>query len=120
MNKRREKWFCDHTKYLLGNEALGKCFHNTEEVMTLHNHYPINCLTYESRYCNSFVVKPPLAHLQHWRRHCKNTYCNSKIGATEKCTLDCLNSTVYDSSIFKYKEKLLSRMKKMIEEIKRF
>ena len=64
--------------------------------MTLHNHYPINCLTYESRYCNSYVVKPPLAHLQHWRSHCKNTYCNSKIGATEKCTLDCLNSTYHE------------------------
>ena len=95
---------------------MGKCFHNTEEVMTLHNHYPLNCLT---GYCHFYGVKPPLVHLQHWRRHCKNLHCNGKQGATEKCTPDCLNSVVYDSSIWKYKDKLLRRMKMMKEKIKR-
>ena len=95
---------------------MGKCFHNTEEVMTLYNHYPTNCL---SGYCHSYGVKPPLAHLQHWRRHCKNLYCSGKLGATEKCTPECLNSSVYDSSIWKYKDKLLRRMKMMKEKMKR-
>ena len=41
-----------------------KCFHNTEKVLILHNHFPLGCL---GGVCTSFPVPVNMAQLQHYR-----------------------------------------------------
>lgn len=44
-----------------------KCFHDTETVHTLHNHYPMSCL---DGWCSSFEVPVEDGHLMHYRADC--------------------------------------------------
>merc|ERR1719278_800895 len=74
-----------------------KCFHNTEKALILHNHFPLGCL---GGVCTSFPVDTSLAHLQHYRSDCVSTLKKS-------CERDFKNSSVIDTTIWKFNEPLI-------------
>ncbi|XP_042209573.1 uncharacterized protein LOC121857557 [Homarus americanus] len=49
--------------------AYVKCYHDTERVLTLHNHYPFSCLR---DHCSNPSIPTTIAHLQHYRSGCVN------------------------------------------------
>ena len=105
-------------RYSTGKEALGKCFHNTEEVLALHNHFPLQCLS-GTGWCPIGHVRTSLAHVQHWRKHCKHSFCHEQNGQKLEgenfaCSQQCLNDTVYDPHIWKYKGKLIKNIDIML------
>lgn len=75
-----------------------KCFHNTERVVSLHNHFPLNCFGT----CTTFSINTSLAHLQHYRKDCVGPLKNS-------CKTDFRVYTVRDTTIWRYKEQLIAR-----------
>lgn len=76
-----------------------KCFHDTEHVLGVHNHYPISCLSSE---CPSFSVSTEDGQLQHYRADCVPA------GASESCE-DFIMHSVADTTIWKYKDELINR-----------
>jgi len=73
-----------------------KCFHNPERALTLHNHFPLACL---SQGCTSYPVETTDAQLQHYRADCVRTLKKS-------CEEFRLNS-VKDTTIWKFKKQLI-------------
>ncbi|KAK4878373.1 hypothetical protein RN001_010879 [Aquatica leii] len=59
----RSKNFTKHGEYV-------KCFHNTEKVLILHNHYPLGCL---GGVCKFYSIDTSDAQLQHYRADCVQT-----------------------------------------------
>lgn len=74
-----------------------KCFHNTERVVSLHNHFPLNCFGS----CTTYSIGTDLAHLQHYRKDC--------VGPLKNSCKDFRAYTTRDATIFKYKEELIRR-----------
>jgi hypothetical protein len=74
-----------------------KCFHNPEKALILHNHFPLGCL---GGICTSYPVDPSVAHLQHYRSDCVSTLKKS-------CERDFKNSSVIDTTIWKFNEPLI-------------
>ena len=91
-----------------------KCFHNTEHVLTLHNHYPTRCLgkqlSFKKSGCNFLfswkgdqgclkggAVDTSLGHLQHYRE-----YCVSELKKTCKETY--MSNIERDTSVWKWRE----------------
>lgn len=77
-----------------------KCFHDPERVLTLHNHFPLACL---GGSCSSYAVDTEDAHLQHYRADCVNTLKKS-------CSQEYKNHTVLDTTIWRFREPLVSRV----------
>ncbi len=75
-----------------------KCFHNTERVLTLHNHFPLACL---EKGCTSYSVPTELAHLQHYRADC--------VKQLKKTCGTLKNHTVTDTAIWRFKDELIAR-----------
>jgi len=65
----------------------------------VHNHFPLGCL---GGPCTSYPVPTELGHLQHYRADCVNTLKKSCAGTYK-------NSTVLDTSIWRYKEAVTRR-----------
>ena len=76
-----------------------KCFHNTEKVLILHNHFPLACL---GGICTSYPVNTDMAHLQHYRADCVSTLKKS-------CDKEYKNVSVKDTTIWRYKDQMVSR-----------
>lgn len=76
-----------------------KCFHNTERVLTLHNHFPLSCL---SGSCTSYPIETTDAQLQHYRADCVKTL--------KKSCDEYKKNSVMDTTIWKYKEPLVARV----------
>lgn len=76
-----------------------KCFHSTERVVSLHNHFPLNCFGT----CTSYSINTTLAHLQHYRKDCVGPLHNA-------CNKDFRVHTVRDTTIWRYKEPLINRV----------
>lgn len=76
-----------------------KCFHRTDSVLTVHNHFALDCLS-ESGYCNTFDVDVDDGQLQHYRKDCVTS-------SERNCTI--ANKYVEDTTIYKYKSKLVGR-----------
>lgn len=74
-----------------------KCFHNTERVVSLHNHFPLNCLGT----CTTYSIPVELAHLQHYRKDC--------VGPLKKSCKEFRTYTTRDTTIFRYKDELVLR-----------
>ncbi|XP_067005537.2 uncharacterized protein [Anabrus simplex] len=74
-----------------------KSFHNTEIVKTLHNHFPMSCLTS----CFNVAINESDAQLQHYRADC--------VGGLKKVCQDYRKDVVVDTSIWKFKEELIKR-----------
>lgn len=73
-----------------------KCFHNPERALTLHNHFPLACL---SQGCTSYAVKTDEAQLQHYRADCVKTLKNS-------CT-EYRKTSIFDTTIWRYKDRVI-------------
>lgn len=82
-----------------------KCFHDTEKVLILHNHFPFGCLGN----CKSFAIPTEDSQLQHYRKDCVGTLKNS-------CK-DFRANTVVDTAIWKFKDKLIARTNKVFKAI---
>lgn len=74
-----------------------KCFHNTQRAVSLHNHFPLNCFGT----CTTYSIPVELAHLQHYRKDC--------VGPLKKSCKEFRTYTTRDTTIFKYKEPLITR-----------
>ncbi|CAH1962938.1 unnamed protein product [Acanthoscelides obtectus] len=76
-----------------------KCFHNTEKVLTLHNHFPLSCL---GSGCTSYPIETTDAQLHHYRADCVKTL--------KKSCEEFRKTSVMDTTIWKFKEPLISRV----------
>ena len=69
-----------------------KSFFNTGRVLTIHNHYPHHCLTNKKRKkCTRFAIPPNISQSSHYRDKVDKDY----------------RTTIEDSTIWKFKERLL-------------
>jgi hypothetical protein len=76
-----------------------KCFHSTDQVLVLHNHFPLACLGGK---CVSFPVPTDLGRLQHYRADCVTALRKS-------CATEYKNVSVADSTLWRYKEIVTAR-----------
>lgn len=84
--------------------AYVKCFHDTQRVVSLHNHFPLNCFGS----CTTFSVPPEMAQLQHYRKDC--------VGPLKKsCESEFKSNTVKDTTIWKYKDELITRVTDVLQ-----
>lgn len=74
-----------------------KCFHNVDRVVSLHNHFPMNCFGQ----CTTYSVNTSLAHLQHYRKDCVDPLKNS-------CK-EFRRFTERDTSIWRYKDQMIRK-----------
>jgi len=75
-----------------------KCFHRTDRVIALHNHFPLACLGG----CLSYSIGTADAQLQHYRADC--------VGPLRKqCETEYKKNAVVDTTIWRYKEELTAR-----------
>ncbi|XP_043216253.1 uncharacterized protein LOC122378809 [Amphibalanus amphitrite] len=75
-----------------------KCFHRTDRVVALHNHFPLACLGG----CLSYSISTSDAQLQHYRADC--------VGPLQKtCEAEFRRDSVRDTSIWRYKQTLTAR-----------
>ncbi|CAL4119663.1 unnamed protein product [Meganyctiphanes norvegica] len=75
--------------------AYIKAFHNTERILTLHNHFPFACIGGQ---CSAYSVNTNDAHLMHYRDDC--------VAELKKVCNQFKKFTVRDENIWRYKEKL--------------
>jgi hypothetical protein len=81
-----------------------KCLHNTEKILTLHNHFPRSCLGA----CASYHVEKDVAQMQHYKPTCF---------AQKKCAEEFKNNSILDTSIWKYKDELIQRVNAVVAEL---
>lgn len=84
-----------------------KCFHNTDKVLTLHNHFPIACL---GGPCTSYAVDTTIAQLQHYRYDCVKELKMS-------CDKVYKSMSVRDTTIWKHKKLLIERSTKTLSAL---
>lgn len=84
-----------------------KCFHSTAAVITLHNHYPLRC---QAARCKVLHIDTSLGHLQHYRHGCTLEVKNS-------CSTLYMNNTVVDTTVWKYKERLISAVNLVLRKL---
>lgn len=83
-----------------------KCFHNPERALTLHNHFPLACL---GSGCTSYSINTTDAQLQHYRADCVKTL--------KKTCTEYRQNSVVDTTIWKYKDKLISRTTETLKNL---
>ena len=76
-----------------------KSFHNVNQVVSLHNHFPLNCFGS----CTTYPIDTSLAQLQHYRKDCVVTLKSS-------CNSNFKLYPVRDTAIYKYKDQLIQRV----------
>lgn len=84
-----------------------KCFHNTEKVLTLHNHFPLSCL---GGVCTSYPVQTGDAQLQHYRADCVKTL-------KKTCEKEFKGKDVLDTTIWRYRDELVGRVTKTLKTL---
>lgn len=83
-----------------------KCFHNVERIVSVHNHFPLNCFGS----CTTYSIDTPYAQLQHYRKDC--------VGPLKKsCNSDFKLYTVKDTTIWRYKDELIQRASKALKDL---
>ena len=75
-----------------------KSFYNPETALTLHNHFPLACL---SGSCSSYAIETTDAQLQHYRADC--------VRELKKSCVDFRQDSIVDTTVWKYKENLITR-----------
>lgn len=83
-----------------------KCFHNTEKVLTLHNHFPLSCL---GSSCTSYPIETSDAQLHHYRADCVKTL--------KKSCEEFRKTSVMDTTIWKFKEPLIARVSSTLKTL---
>lgn len=89
-----------HTSRAAGFSKRGfhaKCFYRSDYVLTLHNHYAIDCV---GGYCVTQYVDVGQGQLSHYRRECKST-------GRQNCGI--ADTFVEDQTINKFKKMLVNR-----------
>lgn len=76
-----------------------KCFHDTQRVLTLHNHFPLACL---GSGCTSYAIDTADAQLQHYRADCVKTL--------KKTCEQFRQESVMDVTVWRYKDALIARV----------
>ncbi|XP_059469052.1 uncharacterized protein LOC132192879 [Neocloeon triangulifer] len=84
-----------------------KSFHDPQIVFALHNHFPRSCIGYDNDWCpvHDFDLKD--AHMQH--------YCTGK--GKNECKLQRGVNLSVDTSIWKYKDRLIKATSQRLKEI---
>lgn len=80
-----------------------KCFHRSDYILTLHNHFALNCI---HGYCYTYDTETEDAQLQHYRQDCD-------ISEPSTCA-NMIETLVEDKTIYKYKNKLIRRSLKTL------
>lgn len=83
-----------------------KCFHNTESILTLHNHFPLKCLNG----CTRSNVNVTNGHLQHYRRDCYNNLKSCK---------ELKEDVVYDNNLWRFKDVLIKRIEHVLKVLQK-
>lgn len=83
-----------------------KCFHNTDRVVSLHNHFPMNCFGQ----CTTYSIPVHLAHLQHYRKDCVGPLKQS-------CKNDFRVFTTRDTTVWKYKQQMIRRTTRVLSQL---
>lgn len=84
-----------------------KCFHATSRVLTLHNHFAFKCVDG----CRAKQMDPTVAHMQHYRSDCT-------VAPISRCSVNAEKSeTIIDTTVWKYKEKVIENSKAVMEEL---
>ncbi|XP_015518279.1 uncharacterized protein [Neodiprion pinetum] len=83
-----------------------KCFHNPERVVTLHNHFPLACL---GSGCTSYPIETEDAQLQHYRADC--------VKSLKKSCVEYRENSVMDTTIWRYKNKLIDRVTRTLKTL---
>ncbi|KAK5640523.1 hypothetical protein RI129_011334 [Pyrocoelia pectoralis] len=94
-------------KNFTGPSAYIKCFHNTDKVLTLHNHYPRACLRGG---CYSYSIDTTDAQLQHYRRDCVADVSKSECEDFKK-------NGILDTTIWKFKQPLMERVPMVLRNL---
>jgi hypothetical protein len=83
-----------------------KSFHNIEHIVSMHNHFPLNCFGR----CTSYPIDTSLAQLQHYRKDC--------VGNLKKtCNSIYKLHSIRDETIFKYKNKLIIKANEVLKKL---
>ena len=84
-----------------------KSFHNVNQAVSLHNHFPLNCFGS----CTTYPIDTSLAQLQHYRKDCVGTLKNS-------CNSNYKLYPVRDTTIYKYKDALIEKVTETLTKLK--
>ncbi|RZB77508.1 Glyco transf 92 domain containing protein [Asbolus verrucosus] len=84
--------------------AYVKGFHDTVQVLALHNHYPIKCV----RRCDAVSINVTWAQLQHYRHDCVKDLKNCDSMKA---------SSVLDTQIWNHAAELVERVQKTLKEL---
>ncbi len=77
-----------------------KSFHNTNYVLTLHNHYPLECLTGQ---CPNQLVNNSIAQMHHYRDDCTSDL-------KHVCEEKYKNHSVLDPSLWRFKDSIIKQV----------
>lgn len=83
-----------------------KCFHNPERTLTLHNHFPLACL---SQGCTSYAINVEDAQLQHYRADCVKTL--------KKSCSEFKSNSIIDTTIWKFKDELIAKTSQTLKTL---
>lgn len=98
----RSKKFHERGEYVKG-------FHNTELVLTLHNHLALTCLGTDDS-CNNYAMSITDAKVHHYRWHCVREL-------RHVCETEYKAHTVADRVIWRYKEELTKKVNKTVTDL---
>ncbi|XP_059491268.1 uncharacterized protein LOC132205908 [Neocloeon triangulifer] len=115
-----QDWYVDIPKYMHmlqnvhrnashtgpGNAVKG--FHNPQMIKALHNHMPRACINHKDSWCPLYDVDLADAHMQH--------YCIAR-HKPECQRLRGKNETILDTSIWKYKERLVAATTRVLKDV---
>ncbi|CAM1329109.1 Uncharacterised protein g9923 [Pycnogonum litorale] len=87
-----------------------KCFHLTDRIISIHNHFPRNCLSKE---CTSYEIGTDIARLHHYRATCPGTQDDTSSSCSS-------HHKIRDVTLWKYKEELVEKTKEALTTIERF
>jgi hypothetical protein len=83
-----------------------KCFHKPERVLTLHNHFPLDCL---GGACSPYSIDTSDAQLQHYRADC--------VKSLQKNCVEFRLNIKPDKTIWKFKHTLITRTDNTLKKL---
>jgi hypothetical protein len=83
-----------------------KSFFNTDNVITIHNHYPFSCFLG----CEGLEINITLAHLAHYRQDCAKTL-------EKTCIEEHRSNRTRDTTIWRYKHNLIKRTSEVLRRL---
>ncbi|XP_059473487.1 uncharacterized protein LOC132195484 [Neocloeon triangulifer] len=82
-----------------------KCIHDTELILSLHNHYPRACIGDKTFWCPTFEMDRKDVHLQHYCFGRGKDVCQTKPG----------KDMIMDTSIWQYNNDLIPAVRKVLK-----